>query len=82
MIRRAWRVLVDPPGSDDAWILRSLAIPTAVLFAAVSLMPFWEGPRLAVPMDAVWLYAVLYAVRQRDEARAQVRAAREETNRG
>lgn len=81
MIRRAWRVLTDPAGNDDAWILRSLAIPCAVLFAALSLMPFWQGPPLAVPMDAVWLYAVLYVVRQRDEARAQVRAAQKEANR-
>lgn len=75
MIRRAWLVFAAPTLSDDAWVLRTLAIPTAVVFAALGLMPFWEGPRPATPMDVVWMVAFLVVIRQRDSARAEAKQA-------
>ena len=76
MIRRAWNVFAAPTLSDDAWMLRTLVIPTAMIFAVLGLMPFWHGLRLATPLDVVWMVAFLVVIRQRDSARAEVREAR------
>lgn len=75
MIRRAWRVLADPPTSDTAFVLRNLGIPACTLFAALPLMPFWEGPVLSRFADLVWMFMLLYVVRQRDTARIAARCA-------
>jgi hypothetical protein len=76
VIRRAWDVFAAPTLSDDAWMLRTLAIPTAVIFAVLGLMPFWQGLRPSTPMDVVWMVAFLVVVRQRDSARAEAKEAR------
>lgn len=69
MIRRAWRVLADPPQTRAAAILR-LAVPGWALVALLSLAPGipWEMP-LRRLFDVAWLYVVLVVVRQRDAAR-------------
>jgi hypothetical protein len=76
VIRRAWNVFAAPTLSDDAWMLRTLAIPIAVIYAVLGLMPFWQGPRPATPMDVVWMVTFLVVIRQRDSARAEAKEAR------
>jgi hypothetical protein len=76
VIRRLWFVWAAPPVSDTARGLRNLAIPFAVLFSVLWLMPFWEGPPLATPMDLFWFTVILYVVRQRDQARTELSALR------
>jgi len=77
VLRRAWRVLADPPGSGTASLVRNLALPAVLLSATITLLPAWTVPTLAKPMDVVWVYAILWVVRQRDEARAATKNFRE-----
>jgi len=68
VLRRAWRVLADPPTSDTARTLR-LGVPLWFLSALLSVIPGWPVPLVRL-IDVAWLYALLWVVRQRDEARA------------
>jgi hypothetical protein len=63
-------VLTDPPASDIAALLR-LAVPLWLVAALLSVVPGWPVPLYRL-IDVVWLYVVLYVVRQRDEARADI----------
>jgi len=71
VLRRAWRVLTDPPASEAARLLRFL-IPLETAFVSLRFLPGWDfsWPHTTL-MDVLWLYVVLYFVRQRDEARAR-----------
>ncbi|MEU4410733.1 hypothetical protein AB0F88_40035 [Streptosporangium sp. NPDC023963] len=73
VLRRAWRVLADPPTSEAASFIRVM-VPIWALAALLSLVPGWPVP-LARLVDVLWLYVVLVVVRQRDEARADARQA-------
>lgn len=68
MIRRAWRVLADPPGSGTAGLLR-IVIPFVALVAVLALPPLLDLRHMPKLMDVAWLTALLYVVRQRDQAR-------------
>lgn len=71
VIRRAWRVLADPPTSNAASFTRVM-VPIWALAALLSVVPGWPVPLVRLA-DVVWLYVVLVVVRQRDEARANPR---------
>ena len=74
LLRRVWRVYADRAGSDTARELKAV-IPFVVALVAAQTVTGWRVP-LATPMDVVWLCALLWVVRQRDEARAEAKAAR------
>lgn len=67
--RRAWAVIAAPPASHTASFLRVL-IPVGAVLAAVNVFAL-PGVPIAKPVDVVWVYALLWVVRQRDEARTQ-----------
>lgn len=70
VLRRAWRVLVAPPQSRAAYyFIFLIAIwSAAIAFRAVA---GWEWPpELDRVVHVMWAYAVLWFVRERDEARA------------
>jgi hypothetical protein len=74
VLRRAWRVLVAPPQSQLAWyFIILIAIWSADI--AVRAVAGWEWPpRWDRVVHVAWAYAVLWIVRERDEARAEVKA--------
>lgn len=72
VLRRAWRVLADPPASDAARAIL-LGLLLYGLHSIAAAMPFWDVPGPLRPDDALWLYVLLWFVRQRDEARAAAR---------
>ncbi|MFN2636870.1 MAG: hypothetical protein ABR585_07590 [Gemmatimonadaceae bacterium] len=78
VLRRAWRVYADPAGSETARLLRFI-IPIEAVFAVLRLTLDWSFPMPSTrPMDVIWLYALLWVVRQRDEARAERAELRED----
>jgi hypothetical protein len=78
-LRRAWRVYADPAESEAAHFLK-LMVPLAVA-GFVLRVAFPDGwPRIfsnTLAEAALW-FALLWVVRQRDEARAEVKAHRGE----
>lgn len=76
---RAWRVWADPAESEAAHFLK-LMVPLAAVGYALRVA-FPDGwPRIfsnTLAEAGLW-YALLWVVRQRDEARAEVKAHRGE----
>lgn len=74
-LRRAWRVWADPAESEAAHFLK-LMVPLAVA-GFVLRVAFPDGwPRIfsnTLAEAGLW-YALLWVVRQRDEARAEAKA--------
>lgn len=80
ILSRAWRVYADPASSTAAYTLRVLiafwlaAVLLRVALTGVAEVDVSFLPPLHRLIDIGWAYALLWFVRQRDEARAEMRA--------
>ncbi|MFI6296834.1 hypothetical protein ACIBEJ_34955 [Nonomuraea sp. NPDC050790] len=73
-LSRAWHVYADPAETDAATQLKLMLLPYAVITYVASLF-FADLDQVfyvASPSDIYLLYALLWVVRQRDEARARL----------
>lgn len=74
-VRRAWRTYADPAASDAAASLKVLIPLEMVGFALKVTWPDLWGRSIGVTLvEIVLLYLMLRFVRQRDEARAELKA--------
>jgi hypothetical protein len=79
-VRRVWRVYADPASSTAAYALRALiafwgaAVLLRVTLAGLAGVDASILPPLHRLIDMGWAYAVLWFVRQRDEAQAGLQA--------
>jgi hypothetical protein len=81
LLHRAWRVYADPPESPAARNLKVL-IPLSIAGFATRLATPNDWPTLSgttLVEIGLW-YALLWFVRQRDEARAQLETQRQEAD--
>ena len=74
VFRRAWRVYADPSESEAASWLRVLIPLEMVSLTFRVVVPDWRSLSGTTLVSIVFMYAALWFVRQRDEARAELRA--------
>ena len=73
ILRRAWRVLASVPESQAAYLFAFLIVFWSAGIA-VGLVTGWDWlPRLERLIDVGWAYAALWFVRERDQARAELK---------
>lgn len=74
-LRRAWRIYADPAASDAAASLKFLIPLELVGFVLKVTWPdTWRGSIGVTVVEIVLLYLMLRFVRQRDEARTELKA--------
>ncbi|MER6575811.1 hypothetical protein [Nonomuraea sp. NPDC001023] len=71
---RVWRVLADPPGSPEAFFIARFALPIGAVCVATWSALDLHGVQPVTLGDVLWTFALLWVVRQRDEARAECRS--------
>lgn len=79
-IVRAWHVLADPPGSPEAFLIARFALPIGAVCVATWYGLDLHGVQPVSVGDLIWTFALLWVVRQRDQARAEARRSREGRN--
>jgi hypothetical protein len=79
VFHRAWRVYADPAASEAAGWLKVLIPLEFAAFAYRLFAPDDWPPVSGVTFVQAW-YALLWVVRQRDQARAELKASRADQN--
>ncbi|MFI7691770.1 hypothetical protein ACIBQ6_22065 [Nonomuraea sp. NPDC049655] len=74
---RTWRALADPPGSPEAFLIARFALPIGAVCVATWYGLGLHGIQPVTLGDVAWTFALLWVVRQRDQARAEARRHRE-----